>query len=194
MVLRKAQTPILNSLERLEQMVSASITIPPSPGAVMIPQQGQNDDGRPVKAADSRVGAPARRALASPPKKFDLSWGSWGVRGSLVTIQEGIRTEHNLTFSLSLCLAKILGRYAVGGILVLRSAPSCRNVFSLRHPSYFGVSRIIDGSDPFMKACYSGDRALVRGLLEAGLGRPTDVTDEGSTPMLVSRNFCSTTM
>lgn len=126
-----------------------------------------------------------KRFLASNWKS-DKRWESWGLRGSLVTSRKGPHTDYSIGFTVSLPSAWILGSYILSGQLLLRSTPLCRNAFTIRHPSYLAVARIVDEDHRFIRACVQGDSATVRSMLLSGEGRPTDTTAGGRTPMWVS--------
>jgi len=185
---RNAQKPILEGLERIEQMVYTPTVAPPvytpldsaSPSASAV-------GGRRTQHVASRVAV--RSTFASTPWKLSKSWATWGLRGSFVAINEGEHTESNIQFSISLPLARLLGSYALTGCLSLRSASYCRSALTLRHPSYFAVARVVDESHPFMHACAMGDVKAIRSMLRSGESRPTDVTSQGYTPLSVSTNF-----
>jgi hypothetical protein len=49
------------------------------------------------------------------------------------------------------------------------------------------MARVVAGTHPFMVACAKGDTKTVRSMLRSGEGRPTDITANGQTPMLVSQ-------
>lgn len=132
-------------------------------------------------------GPTARRSLMKSPWQLNNSWAPWGLRGSLITTKIGPYTDYDVSFSISLPLARILGSYALTGCLSLRSVPLCRSALTFRHPSYFAVARVVDKTHPFMLACRNGDIEAVRLMLRSGEGRPTDITAKGSTPMFVSQ-------
>lgn len=132
-------------------------------------------------------GSSVVRTLASSPWTLNKSWESWGLRGSLVTTRKGPIHEHNINFSFSTPLARILGGYTLMGSLSLQSIPFLGNAFTFRHPSYFAVARVVDPFHPFMSACRDGDVETVRSMLRSGEGRLTDVSPSGRTPMFVSQ-------
>lgn len=136
----------------------------------------------------SRHNALERRSLMSAWKS-DISWESWGLRGFLTTTKQGTFTDYNIGFSVSLPLARVLGSYVFSGYLSLRSTPLCQSAFTFRHPSYLAVARVVDQSHPFIQACIQDDLAKARSMLLSGEGRPTDVTIEGTSPMMVSTSF-----
>ena len=129
----------------------------------------------------------SKRALVTSPWRPGKSLESWGFSGAFITTKQGYHTDYNITFSLSLPLARILGSYALTGCLSLRSTPLCRNHLTFRHPSYFAVARVVDTYHPFMSACGNGDLETVRSMLRSGEGRPIDMNVRGDTPLAVSQ-------
>jgi hypothetical protein len=127
----------------------------------------------------------ARRVLVTGPWKTSQRWESWGFRMSQFKTMQGHNTDCTINFSISLPLAHIPGSYVLTGSLQLRSTPSCRNSFSFRHPSYLGVSRVLDVHHPFIIACCKGDAITVWMMLQSGEGCLTDMTLRGETPMRV---------
>jgi hypothetical protein len=135
------------------------------------------------------IGAVARRTLTSEPWTLAKRWVPWGLRGSLISYKKGPNYEYNISFSVSLPLARILGGNALTGCLSLESMPLFGTALTFRHPSYFAVARVVGRRHPFMKACKWGDVETVRFMLRSGEGRPTDVTARGQTPMYVSQRI-----
>lgn len=123
--------------------------------------------------------------LSRSPWILNKSWSTWGLTGTMLTTKEGPYTGYRINFSLISPLANIFGGYALKVSLALRTTPSCRNVLTFRHPSYFAVARICEENHPFMHACRVGDLMAVRSMLRSGEGRPTDVTAGGQWPLLV---------
>jgi hypothetical protein len=148
-----------------------------------------------VPCTDYTTSAPSRfdsgivmkRTLTKFPWESGKTLESWGLRGALITTRQGHYTDCSFNFSALLPLPRILGSYAITGCLSFRSTPLCRSAFTFRHPSYFAVARVVDKNHPFMLACSDGDIKTVRFMLRTGDGRPTDMTAEGETPMLVSQ-------
>ena len=128
----------------------------------------------------------SKSTLVISSRTTGKGWEDLGVRGAIITTQEGYHTDYNITFSISLPLAQILGSYALTGCLSLRSTPLCRNYLTFRHPSYFAVARVVDRHHPFMLACQNGDLKTVRFMLRSGEGRPTDRDVVVFTPLYVS--------
>jgi hypothetical protein len=187
---RRAQTPILEGLDRIEQMVSTLVialpasapAAPATPSVIVAP-------GNILPYSGS--GITVRRTVVSRPWRLAKRWVPWGLRGSLVTTRKGPNYEYNINFSVSLPLARILGGYAFTGCLSLESMPIFGTAFTFRHPSYFAVARVVGDRHPFIIACEDGDVETVRTMLRSGEGRPTDVTADGWTPMGVSRQIGS---
>lgn len=186
-IFRRAQTPILDGLDRIEQMVSTLVIALPAPApaaSATMPTLTADTTGNTHTRTGS--GIVPERTLVTSPWRTGSDWENWGFRGALVTTKQGYHTDYNINFSVSLPLARILGSYALTGCLSLRSTPLCRSSFTLRHPSYFAVARVVEQDHPFMMACKNGDIEAVRYMLRSGEGRPTDMTAEGTTPMFVS--------
>lgn len=196
----KAQTPILEGLERIEQMVSTLVVSQQTASTVVIPLPAS----APVAPAISSISTAAsnappfpgsdtavKRASVSSPWTVARSWELWGLRGSILTTQQGAKCQYDIKFSILSPLARILGGYALTGCLSLQSNPLYRNALKFRHPSYFAVARVVDHRHPFIMACWMGDVTAVRSMLQTGEGRPSDVTADGETPMLVSQQFKS---
>jgi hypothetical protein len=130
-------------------------------------------------------------------RKFDaISWKaskilqSWGLNASAVkSSTKGESTDYDLGFEIHLPLAWLFGSYALRGQLSIRKSSLVSNTFTLRHPSYFTVARILDDSHPFLEACRSNDVAAVRTMLSSGEGRPTDMNAAGNTCLWVSRGY-----
>lgn len=178
---RRAQTPILDGLDRIERMVSTLVVAQPAfapltPAKTFIFTAAGN--------TVSRVGPRSTvTRVTSHPWILGRSWEPWGVRGSLTATKAGPHTDYNINFSVPLPLAGILGSYALTGCL---SLSFCRSTLSFRNPSYFTVARIVDDDHPFMLACCTGDVETLRVMLRSGEGRPADMTSNGKTPMAVS--------
>lgn len=184
---RRAQTPILDGLDGIEQMVSTLvIALPASHPAASASLPTANTAGN--TAAHTRPASASKTSLVTSPWRSGRSLESWGLRGAFITTKQGYYVDYSISFSVSLTLAQILGSYALTGCLSLRSTPLCRNSFTFRHPSYFAVARILDEDHPFMSACWKGDAETVRFMLRSGEGRPTDQTSDGRTPMAVSNH------
>jgi hypothetical protein len=184
---RRAQTPILDGLDRIEQMVSTLVialpaSVPVAPA--MLSTFTANTTGN--TPAHTGFGFASKRTFVTFPWTTGKVWENLGVRGAIITTQKGYHTDYNITFSISLPLARILGSYALIGCLSLRSTPLCRNYLTFRHPSYFAVARVVDRYHPFMLACQNGDLKTVRFMLRSGEGRPTDRDVVGFTPLYVS--------
>jgi len=169
-------------------MVSALvITLPAS--APVAPAQLSTPTASAINSAAlrSEPKAASQRTLATVPWTTGKSWENWGLRGAFIMNESDHHSDYSINFSISLPLARILGSYALTGSLSLRSVPLRWSAFTFRHPSYFAVARVVDPDHPFMVACKEGDMKTVRSMLRSGEGRPTDVTAEGYTPMLVSQ-------
>ena len=102
---------------------------------------------------------------------------SWGLHGSVVKTTKGQSTDYDAAFSVRLPLAWWFGSHILKGELAM-SFPR-PNTLTLRHPSYFAVSRVLDYTHPFIQACRDNDAAVVRDMLRNGEGRPTDETPDG---------------
>jgi hypothetical protein len=185
---RRAQTPILDGLDRIEQMVStlvvalpASPPLPPATSPLIVAA------GKTTPYSGS--GAATRSIIVSESWTLARSWVPWGLRGSLVTTRKGPRYKYDIRFSASLPLARMLGGYALIGCLSLESMSFFGTALTFRHPSYFTVARVVDDSHPFMMARIRGDVETVRSMLRSGEGRPTDMTASGWTPMQVSQKI-----
>jgi hypothetical protein len=114
---------------------------------------------------------------------------SWGLDGTVVKSTQGQSADFDFGFNAQLPLAWLFGSYALRGQLSIRKSSLVSNTFTLRHPSYFTVARILDDSHPFFEACCSNDVAAVRTMLSTGEVRPTDMNSEGGTCLTVSRNY-----
>jgi hypothetical protein len=116
---------------------------------------------------------------------------SWGLHGEVLkSSTKGEYTDYDLDFQLYLPLAWLFGSYALRGQLSIRKTSLVSNSFTLRHPSYFTVARILDWSHPFLAACRSNDITVVRTMLSNGEGRPTDMDAKGHTCLWVGHD-CS---
>jgi len=187
-IYRRAQTPILDGLDRIEQMVSTlAVALPASAPAApaSLPNLTAYTISQPLTHAGSALAT--KHMLVTPPWTSGKVWATWGFRGAFVTTKQGYHTDYNINFSVSLPLARILGSYALTACLSLRSTPLCRSSFTFRHPSYFAMARIVEANHPFLLACDKGDLETVRFMLRSGEGRPTDITADGCTPMFVSQ-------
>jgi hypothetical protein len=129
-------------------------------------------------------------------RKFEaISWKasqilqSWGMTGSVVKSTQGHSTEYDFGFNAHLPLSWLFGNYALRGQLSIRKSSLVSNTFTLRHPSYFTVARILERSHPFLKACQFNDLVTVRTMLRNGEGRPTDVNSHGETCLWVNHNY-----
>jgi hypothetical protein len=154
----------------------------------------------PVLASSSTIASdPTTRTApqAALRRKFEaISWEAskslqaWGIAGSVVKSTQGQSTNYDFGFHTHLPLAWLFGSYALRGQLSIWKSSSVSNTFTLRHPSYFTVARILDSSHPFLAACRCNDVAAVRTMLRNGEGRPTDMDSDGKTCLMVSRD-CS---
>ena len=178
---RRAQTPILDGLDRIERMVSTLVVAQPAfapltPAKTFI-----------VTATGNTVSRVSPRSnvtrTTSHPWISGRSWEPWGLRGSSTATQAGPHTDYNINFSVPLPLARILGSYALTGCL---SLSVYRGTLTFRNPSYFAVARVVEDDHPFMLACCTGDLETLRAMLRSGEGRPADMTSNGKTPMAVS--------
>lgn len=174
----------MNSLERIEHMVTALT-------ATVSSYASTTSTLPPILAADvirlARSKILTKHVIATSPWTSSQKWQDWGFRMSRLTTTRGHDTDRIWHISISLPLTRIVGRYALNIGLLLRSTYSCRNTISIRHPSYFAVSRIVDDNHPFIVACALGDLSVVRAMLQSGEGRLTDATSTGDTPMKVGR-------
>lgn len=164
-------------------VIALPAPVPVAPATVSVHSGGTYRNASPPNG----YGPASKRTLVAISWQSGTRLESWGYRGTLITTKQGYHTGYSINFSVSLPLARILGSYALIGCLSLRSTPLCRRSFTFRHPSYFAVARVVDNQHPFMLACFNGDVETVRLMLRSGEGRPTDVTAEGETPMLVSQ-------
>jgi hypothetical protein len=114
---------------------------------------------------------------------------SWGIYGTVGKSTQGHSTDYDFGFNAQLPLAWLFGSYALRGQLFIRKSLLVSNTFTLRHPSYFTVARVLDSLHPFFKACWCNDVATVRTMLLNGEGRPTDVNHRGKTCFWVSRDY-----
>jgi hypothetical protein len=133
--------------------------------------------------------AALRRKFEAISWKASVMLQSWGIDGTVVKSTQGRSTDYDFGFHTHLPLAWLFGSYALRGQLSIRKSSLVSNTFTLRHPSYFTVARILDDSHPFLEACRSNDVAAVRTMLSTGEGRPTDMTSKGGTCLVVSRNY-----
>jgi hypothetical protein len=128
-------------------------------------------------------------------RKFEaISWEaskflqSWGIDGTVLKSVQGQSTDYDFGFHAQLPLAWLLGCHVLRGQLSIRKSSLISNTFTLRHPSYFTVARVLDWSHPFLEACRSNDVSTVRTMLRSGEGRPTDVDSIGNNCLGVSRD------
>jgi hypothetical protein len=149
-----------------------------------------------TRTSDPTASAATQRVII---RKFEaISWEasktlqSWGIAGSVVKSTQGQSTDYDFGFHTHLPLAWLFGSYALMGQLSIRKNFLVPNTFTLRHPSYFTVARVLDRSHPFFQACKCNDVAAVRSMSCNGEGRPTDVDSFGNTCLVVSRD-CSVT-
>jgi hypothetical protein len=181
-ICRRAQTPILDGLDRIEQMVSALVmALPPSAPAIPSEPSMLTAAGNTVSRAGSKH--IVSRIYISHPWVLSKRWEPWGLRGSMVATKAGAHTDYDINLSVPMHLTRILGNYALTACL---SLSFYRSTLSLRNPSYFSVARVVEDDHPLMLACYTGNIETLRIILRSGEGRPTDLTGDGMTPMAVS--------
>jgi hypothetical protein len=154
-----------------------------------------------VPSSSTKTSDPTARAASQTTiiRKFEaITWESskvlqsWGIRGAVVkSSTKGESTDYDFGFNAHLPLAWLFGSYALRGQLSIRKSSPVSNTFTLRHPSYFTVARVLDNSHPFFKACSCNDVVTVRSMLRSGEGRPTDVNHRGKTCFWVSRDYNS---
>jgi hypothetical protein len=155
----------------------------------------------PIQASSSTITSDPKARTASQTammRKFDAkSWEagkllqSWGIRGAVVkSSTQGGSTDYDFGFNTRLPLAWLFGSYALRGQLSLGKNSLVPNTFTLRHPSYFTVARVLDELHPFLAACRSNDITVVRTMLSNGEGRPTDMDAKGHTCLWVGHD-CS---
>jgi hypothetical protein len=154
----------------------------------------------PIQASSSTTTSDPTARTASQTaimRKFEaITWDaskvlrSWGIRGAIVKCStQGELTDYDFGFNAHLPLAWLFGSYALRGQLSIRKSLLVSNTFTLRHPSYFTVARVLDLLHPFFKACWFNDVATVRTMLLNGEGRPTDVNIHGETCLWVSHEY-----
>jgi hypothetical protein len=132
------------------------------------------------------------RRLQGRPWKASKFLQSWDIDGTVVRSTKEQSTDYDFGFNAYLPLAWLFGSYALRGQLSIRKSSLVPNPFTLRHPSYLTVARVLDRSHPFFQACKCNDVAAVRSMSCNGEGRPTDVDSFGNICLHVSRD-CSVT-
>lgn len=183
---RRAQTPILDGIDRIEEMVSTLfVAIPPNQGLIQLSPPGSSCLRETNATGSHQTTTLNKRTLTAKARRLDTSWESWGLRGSLSKTTKGSYTHYSVGFTIALPLARILGSYALTGVISIRSCPLAGNLFTFRHPSYFAMARLLDDDHPFFIACRNGDLAAVRVMLQSGEGRPTDIDCSGDGPLVV---------
>ena len=127
-----------------------------------------------------------RRILQGSPWALSEGWESRGLHGSVIKSTHGKSTDYNVTFKVNLPLAWLFGSYALTGELSVRTDSIRQNTFTLRHPSYLTVARVLPETHPFLQALRQNDEDTVRAMLRTGEGRPTDVDSDGHNCLYVS--------
>lgn len=153
-----------------------------SPSSLQSQATIQSDIPQPARGNVPTTGI--RRVRNGDPWKVGERGRYWGLQGTVIKSTHGQNTDYDVVFNIPLPLAWLFGSHALRGQLGFR-APLRRNTLTLRHPSYFTVSRIVDNFHPFMVACQDGDLDTIRAMLRNGDGRPTDRTTDGESPMSV---------
>lgn len=184
----ETQQLFLLKFQEMEQMIS-TVTIscrtpgatPPSPTSPI----GAISGTASRSSAHTTPLAVVKRVFTEEPWDLTERWQSWGLRGSVIKSKQGSYTDYDATFTFSLPLAWLLGKYSLNGQLSFRTSHLWQNTLKLRHPSYFSVARVVELSHPFMGACRNGDIDTVRTMLRNGEGRPTDRDTIGQSPMSV---------
>jgi hypothetical protein len=153
----------------------------------------------PIPASSSTTTSDPTACTASHTtivRKFEAtSWAaskmleSWGIYGTVLKSVQGQSTDYDFAFNAYLPIAWLFGSYALRGQISIRKSSLVSNTFTLRHPSYFTLARVLDSSHPFFEACRSGDVAAVRTMLSSGEGRPTDVDADNNTCLWVSSDY-----
>lgn len=111
-------------------------------------------------------------------------WQSWGLQGRILKSSKGLCVDYDAGLVIHLPLAWLFGSHALKGELSVRLSPLRRNTFTLRHPSYFTVARILGKAHPFLVACRDNDARTVCTMLQTGVGRLTDVDRGGNGALL----------
>jgi hypothetical protein len=129
------------------------------------------------------------RRLHAEPWKLGHVWSAMGVQGRGVPTAQRHWQDHHMSFAISAPLAQLIGNYAVGLSVNVRTYSANPWSFQLLRGSRLDVSRIVPTSHPFLDACRRGDIADIRNKLLTGEGRLNDRDDRDWTPLAVSQTL-----
>lgn len=99
---RRAQTPILDGLDRIERMVSTLVIALPAsvPVILAIPPTSATDASCSVTTyTDPKIAL--ERLLATPPAYPNGRQERWGVRGAWTTSSKAHHVDYSVTFSIN---------------------------------------------------------------------------------------------
>lgn len=125
------------------------------------------------------------RSLRSTPWSTGSNWSRVGIKGSLVPTKGTGFVDYDLAIQVKVPMAFLIGEYAISMSLSARTFPASPYKLTTRHPSSFGLARIVEEDNQFMTSCSRGDLLAVRWMLSNGEGRPTDITSKNWNPMTV---------
>ena len=157
----------------------------PDSSNVTNPQSYQNSQNQKARSAKQR---PERR-LRAEPWNLGRVWSAMGVQGRGVPTTQSHWQDHHMSFAVSAPLAQLIGNYAVGLSVNVRTYSANPWSFQLLRGSRFDVSRIVPTSHPFLDACRRGDVEDIRNKLLSDEGRLNDRDDRNWTPLAVSQTL-----
>jgi hypothetical protein len=128
---------------------------------------------------------PERRLRADPWNLGPL-WSALGVQGRGVPTSQSHWQDHHMSFAISAPLAQLIGNYALGLSVNVRTYSSNPWSFQILRGSRLDISRIVPSSHSFLDACRRGDVADIRAQLLSGEGRLSDRDDKNWTALAVS--------
>jgi hypothetical protein len=164
-------------LSRLDNLTLS----PAQSSAHNLKQSYQHSGDQKLNTAKTR---PLRR-LRADPWNLGPVWSALGVQGRGVPTTQSHWQDHHMSFAISAPLAQIIGNYALGLSVNVRTYSSNPWSFQILRGSRLDVSRIVPSSHPFLDACRRGDVGDIRNQLLSGQGRLSDRDDKNWTPLAV---------
>lgn len=136
-----------------------------------------------------RLKARPERRLSAEPWNLGRIWAAIGVQGQGVPTTQNHWQDHHMSFAISAPLAQLIGNYAIGLSVNVRTYRANPWSFQILRGSRLDVSRIVPTTHPFLEACRRGDVSDIRSSLLSGEGRLSDRDDKSWTPLAVSGNY-----
>ena len=134
----------------------------------------------------SNLKARPRRQVRTNPWTLGPLWTALGVQGRGVPTAQSHWQDHHMSFAIAAPLAHVIGNYALGLSVNVRTYNANPWSFQILRGSRLDISRIVPSTHPFLAACRRGDVLDIRDQLLTGEGRLSDRDDKNWTALAVS--------